>query len=282
MSDTPESPLKSAIERLLRPLVKLLIRHGMPYGEFKDIARETYVDVADKEFALPGKKQSAARISVLTGINRKDVAALQKQAGEDQGFQPRHHNRVYRVTNGWLIDPDFNIAGEPKELPIDDEGNINFAELVRRYSGDVTVKALLDEMLRLGAIKISENSVRLVNKAYVPDDKDRFRIAGQAAYDLLNTLDYNLSDKDSPNRIQRMVAYDDIPLEHLEKIRQMSGQEIQQLLLRINSWLAEHDRSLSKDINGTGRVRAGVGIYYFEEALSDEVTSAEQSNENDA
>ena len=69
--------LNQAVVQLLRPLVKVLLRHGVAYDEFAELARRTYVDVAERDFTLHGRKQTASRISVITGLNRKEVARLQ-------------------------------------------------------------------------------------------------------------------------------------------------------------------------------------------------------------
>jgi Family of unknown function (DUF6502) len=68
--------LHAAVLRVLRPLVRLLLHHGVPYETFADLARWVYVDGAYKEFALANRKQSTSRVSVITGLNRKEVARL--------------------------------------------------------------------------------------------------------------------------------------------------------------------------------------------------------------
>ncbi|HHJ19212.1 MAG TPA: hypothetical protein ENJ84_05225, partial [Gammaproteobacteria bacterium] len=67
-----------AVQKLLRPLIRLLLRHGVAYEDFDQWVKQLFVQVADKEFALDGRKQSVARISTLTGINRKEVKRLQQ------------------------------------------------------------------------------------------------------------------------------------------------------------------------------------------------------------
>ena len=62
--------------RLLRPLMRLMLRHAMPFSAFEELAKRVYVDVAMNDFALPGKKPSISRASILTGLTRKDVQRL--------------------------------------------------------------------------------------------------------------------------------------------------------------------------------------------------------------
>ena len=73
---------------------------------------------------------------------------------------------------------------------------------------------------------------------------------------------------------QRKVSYDNLPVEVLGKLRRMTRAKAQRLLESMNQWLSEHDRDLTPLVEGTGRKRAGVGIYYFEEDVLDEGKSS--------
>ena len=120
---------------LLRPLVKILLQHGISAAEFTEITHQVFVDVAENDFLIEGKKQSTARIAVLTGLHRTEVARLRKlpeTTTEDEAWQ--FHNRAARVVSGWVRDENFQIRGEPKTLPIEGESG-SFSALVKQYSG---------------------------------------------------------------------------------------------------------------------------------------------------
>jgi hypothetical protein len=61
--------------------------------------------------------------------------------------------------------------------------------------------------------------------------------------------------------------YDNLPIEVIEEFAALSAKQSQQLLERLDHWLAKHDRDTNPSAKGRGRVRAGIGIYYFEEGL---------------
>src|SRR5690606_40469821 len=72
--------------RILRPLIRVLLRHGMSCQDFTEIARWVYVDVAmkDSEFALKSRsKQFKSRAAVITGLSRKAVLRLLDVRGPD-------------------------------------------------------------------------------------------------------------------------------------------------------------------------------------------------------
>ncbi len=268
-----ERKLYGAVYKLLRPLVKLLIRRGVPHSVFADVARHAYVDAATKEFTIPGRKQSISRVSVLTGINRKDIAKLKKRPHPLENDAANQYNRAHRVINAWLRDSRFQDEhGDLRPLPLDGD-EFSFSELVRLYSGDVPVRALLDELQRINAVSIdNEDQVSLLTQAYLPeeDTEEKLRIFGIAAADLLSTLNHNMEAESLQARFQRTVVYTNIPRESLSQIRNRSQEEMQEVLMKTNQWLCQHDRDVNPELAGEGQVRAGIGIYYFEEDLDSE------------
>lgn len=255
-------------------MVRLLVRHGVSYRLFADIARHVYVDVAREDFAIPGRKPSLSRMAVLTGINRKDIAKLQDRPHPLSDGAEEKPTPSARVITGWLNDVSFHTdEGEPAELPIEDEPQgKSFAQLVRAYSSDVPVRALLDELERIEAVVRRGSKVALVARSYIPveDMQENIRIFGTAAADLMATMDHNIAEEAPGPYIQRTVSYQNIPEELLGRIRQRSSREGQEFLLRVNEWLAEYDREPLPGSTDSGRARAGIGLYYFEQLESDE------------
>lgn len=273
MSESTSQVLTVAILRLLRPLVRLLLRHGVSHRTFSELAKWVYVDVASSEFGLETRKQSTSRVAVVTGLTRKDVARLRAQAQPDERLQSERYNRAARIIGAWLRDPQFRTTGgTPQTLPLHGE-TASFTELVHRHSGDMPVRALLDELLRVGAVELDEaGRVRLLSHGYVPhgDSAQKLAILGTDVALLLQTIDHNLTGTARSPRFQRKVAYDNLPDEALPAFRVLVTEEGQALLEKLNVWLAEHDRDTNPGVDGNGRHRAGIGIYYFEESLDEE------------
>lgn len=264
--------LSAAILRLLRPLVRILLRNGISYGAFADLAKWVFVDIAAKEFGVPGRKQSDSRVSVITGLTRKEVARIKGIDTPDDTSAEQQYNRAARVIGGWLRDPRFsNGDGSPAPLPF--EGNAGFSELVKRYSGDMTARSILDELLRVGTVERTEDgTIRLLVSAYVPKGSDagKIHILGTDVALLIGTIDHNLHESLGQPRFQRKVAYDNLPAEALPRLRELSNEHAQILLQEIDRYLAQQDRDANPNAQGTGRKHAGIGIYYFEEDVSEE------------
>ncbi|MGB0865225.1 MAG: DUF6502 family protein [Granulosicoccaceae bacterium] len=259
---TRELAIRQALARLLKPLIRLLLRNGIAFAEFAEVARKAYVDVAAEDFAVPGRKQTHSRIAVLTGIHRREVNRLREM--EEAAAPPtRKRNRAARVIAGWLDDPDFSIGEQPKELSIAED----FTELVRRHGGDIPARAVLDELLRVGAIERSgEESVKLVVEVFssVGGDVDWFALLGESTADLLSTLDHNFAHSRETSRLQLTVAYDHIPDEALQTVRTVSHERSMAFLHELNRFFRTQDKDSNADLSGEGRHRAGIGLYYFE------------------
>lgn len=262
--------IQNALQRLLRPLVRLLLRHGMTYDEFAEVARRSYVDVASRDFQIEGRKQTIARVAMLTGIQRKEVSRLQKLQDEGNEKIESNYNRGARITSGWRRDDLFSNIGQPRSLPV--EGEDSFATLVKKYSGDLPHRAVLDELLRTGVVAVdADDLVTLINEAgYVPTESEaeQINILGQATADLLETITHNINPESTDKRLQLSVAYNNLPDEAVTQFKAMAQSDSFELLKQFDTWLAEHDRDTNAAITGEGeRNRAGVGIYFFQEPV---------------
>jgi hypothetical protein len=267
MQSSKHNILSAAVGRILKPLIRILLRSGMSYGTFADIAKKQYVEIARNEFPIEGRKQSVSRVSVITGLTRKEVSRVigLNQAKDEQ--TPERYNRAVRVVAGWRRDTDFlDPEGNPMDLSISGIAN-SFQELVRRYSGDVPYRAILDELDADGSIeRLGDNRVRLIHRAYLPkaDESMKLNILGVDTAFLIDTIEHNLNVEHQSPRFQRKVLYDNLPTDALPKFRQLSSQAAQELLEKLDKWLSSHDRDVNPKAGGTGRNTAGVGIYYFE------------------
>ena len=262
--------LSDAAEDILRPLVRVMLRNGIPYGVFADIARRVYVEVAEKEFALPGKKQTVSRISTITGLHRKDVTRIKDTEKVSRDAHSERYNRPARVIGGWVRSRAYHDKkGRPTDLPMDAEKG-SFSALVREFSGDIPPRAIADELARVGAIEILPNSrVRLLTHAYIPsgDQAEKIGILGADVADLIRTIDHNLTGAPGEAYFQRRVSYDNIPRESLPALKKKLARRAQSCLESLDHVLAAADRDRSPSAKGTGSVRTGVGIYYFEDLV---------------
>lgn len=267
MKSHAKQALSAAIVTLLRPLVRILLRNGIPYGAFADLAKRVYVEIATREFTIAGRKQSKSRVSILTGLSRKEVLRVNRLPPPGDLGAAERYNRAARVLGGWVRDRRFaDKDGDPAVLTTDGEGNGTFGELARTYSGDAPARAVLDELLRVGAVeRVSKGRVRLVERAYIPKkgEVDKIGILGMDVADLIATIDHNILVPQAPF-FHRKVCHDNLPSEALPELRVQVSGRAQMLLEALDRWMSDRDRDVNPEAGGTGRRRAGVGICYFE------------------
>ncbi|MBE0616473.1 MAG: hypothetical protein IH608_00915, partial [Proteobacteria bacterium] len=111
----PSTLLLAAVVRILRSLVRMLLRHGVPYPVFSELARWTYAEVAAKEFPIPGRKQTHSRVSVLTGLSRKEVLRLRQLPEPGADGEIERFNRAARIVSAWVREIEFcEPGGQPR------------------------------------------------------------------------------------------------------------------------------------------------------------------------
>lgn len=263
------SVLSAAVLKLLAPLVRLLLRYGVPYAAFADLAKRVYVDEAER-LEIPGRKRTVSRAAVLTGLSRKEVARVRAlEAPDDRAIRERY-SRAARVIAGWLRDESFRDArGRPRAVALEGESP-SFAELVKRYSGDMPARAVLDELERVGAVETeASGKIRLVTRAYVPasGEADKLEILGTDVADLIATIAHNLACAPGEAFFQRKVAYDNLADDRDASLRRIAGEKAQALLEDLDRVMASRDRDVVPGIADARRKRAMLGIYYFEEDI---------------
>lgn len=264
--------LAKAVIRILNPLVRILLKHEMSHSEFSELAKRSYVYVANKYFSIPGRKKTHSRVAVLTGLSRKEVLRLSNIEEDQPPVTKGPLNRAARVISGWLRDPDFLTEdNEPKELPLRGDGD-TFDTLVERYSGDITARAILDELVRVGAVTKTDNKTVILNHhGYIPEGSapEKIDVMAVCAGDLLNAAVHNILLEDKHDvRFQRQTAYVEIPEHVIEEFKQLSHDKSLELLLELNQWLASKKKQ-EKPMEGERTGRVGIGIYYIQDEFKD-------------
>lgn len=271
MNDTKKA-ISAAVIKALGPLVRILIKNGLSFDEFSELAKRVFVQVATNEFSIPGRKQSKSRVSILTGLTRKEVLRIKNLSEPDDIGAQERYNRAVRIISAWRREKRFtDKKGSPLPLLITGRGP-SFDNLVKRFSGDMPTRAVLDELERVGAVaRLKDGRVRLKTRAYIPQtvDADKLGVLGTDVSHLIKTIDHNISKPDE-TFLQRKVSYDNLPSEILPMLQKLSKEKGQALLEELDRLMSQHDRDANPSVKGTGRRVAGVGIYYFENDFQEE------------
>ena len=269
MSDSVKKGLLATYSKLLRPLIRILLKHGVTYAEFSEVVKTVFVNIAAQEFRVPGKKMSKARIAIVTGLTRKEVQRLTGSDQEERFKLKTNLSRIGRVLTGWHTDPEFTGPyGMPLEIRYDSDtqNDTTFVRLVQQYSGDMTPRAMLDELLRVGAVvETDRHWYKVVRREYVPEAlaPDFLERIGVGIHDFIHTVEVNL-EKTEANKglFERVVRReggmkaDDLPV-----FDAYVRDKCQALLEEIDNWLTNLEDPDPK--RGDAVVDTGVGIYHF-------------------
>ena len=258
--------LHGPVARLLRPLVRLLVQRGITFPALTDLLRELYVNVAEYDFALPGKEQTDSRVSLLTGIHRKEVRRL-RGAGAPVSRVPATVSRTSRIVARWLAAPDFTDGGgHPLPLPRTAEGGApSFESLVAGVTKDVRPRAVLDEWLDRGlAVLDPEGRVRLLEAAYLPrgGGEPQLYYFGRNLHDHLAAAAENVAGP-APRFLERAVHYDGLSEDLAGRLEERARVIAMDALKQAN---AEAHAACADDPGG--RHRWNFGIYVFREEVA--------------
>jgi hypothetical protein len=145
--------------------------------------------------------------------------------------------------------------------------------LVRSLAGDIPVRAVLDELIRLGSVRLlADGDVELVREARIPagDPEAMLAILGSDPAELYATIAHNIENANAA-WLQRKVAYANIGADALDTLRAESRQIGEDFVRRADALLSSYDRDRNAGAPGGTTSRVAIGVYYFEETGSGEV-----------
>ena len=149
----------AVLQHLLTELALVLLPRGMTPKWFNELARSAFVQAAADISKLRNGRVNQSRVAALTGLTRADVKRLLQQKPIES--HKRGFSAVERVVEAWRSDPEFAFEpGRSKQLWISGQRG-SFAHLVKKHGGDVTHRAVLDELRRVGAVEDLNGSVNL-------------------------------------------------------------------------------------------------------------------------
>jgi Family of unknown function (DUF6502) len=270
----PQLPVVAAIRYLLRPLVRLMLSHGVSFPAFCDLVKSTYVKVAEAEFKLDAKPQTDSRISLLTGIHRREINRLRNEAVAEVELPQRASMSALLLTI-WSGHPEYlNREGMPVPLPrlASKSGKLSFESLVQSVSKDFRARVVLDEWLRQGIVTLdSDDRVHLSADAFVqPQDMaEKIYYFGQNIHDHMAATVHNLAGS-SPPFLERCVFYDKLSADSTRELAEYSRTVAMRSLHAVNKRAAELQQRDQQKPDAVHR--ANFGVYHYSAAeATDEI-----------
>lgn len=311
--DSPDSPstspppaLVKALRQALRPLLRVMLARGITLAYMTELIKSLLVDMVERDFRLDGKPVTDSRVSLLTGIHRKDVNRLRRGkngvdgADHDIDSAPMVVSLGAQLVAQWLGNPQFlDAEGQPLPLPrnVSEGGPQSFEALVTGINNDIRSRVVLDEWLRLGVVNIDdERRVCLNTQAFVPArgfDEKAFYF-GHNLHDHAAAAAHNLLGQEPPF-LERSLHFDGLSADAVAELAAQSKKLGMQALVAVNKAAVARESRESRELRGTAESasenadtpiyaasakplqRMTFGIYFYSEPAAPAVLQARPS-----
>jgi hypothetical protein len=259
--NSQQSEVLQALEAILEPLAGLLLSNEIRYGQAEELLKMAFVRASARAFAAQEKLPSVTTVSVATGIRRREVKRLVDQpwTGAAPKIAPAIQARLR-----WATDPRFlDRKGQPRALARSaTEGQTSFADLAAATSKDVHPKALLDELLRIGAVQEREGEV-LLKYPFQASNRRRdevLRASSMNVADHLSALLVNMLSEQPP-LLERAIFADGLTQASAQQGTELAREYWADALAGLREKLQHLVDTDAQAPDNTWRIRIGIYSY---------------------
>lgn len=245
---------------LVVPVVRWLLRSGVQYGTFAGALKTVFVQVAGEELRRSGTKTTDSAVSVLSGVHRKDVHTISDTSGEPE---LRSVSLPSQVFTRWLTAARYRDAsGKPRALQRIGERR-SFEALAREVSTDVHPRTVLDELARLGLVRLRGELVEVNAKSFVPssDDAELATLFAANAGDHLAAAVHNLTTT-QPRFLEQSVFADGLSRQSARQLHEIARTLWAHAFERM---VAEATTRCEADRETPAPIRMRFGVYYYDD-----------------
>ncbi len=276
MRSQVQDALLSALETILRPIVKLLLLSGISYSEFASVAKAVFVRAATEDYRRRGRPANFSQVSAMTGISRKEVSRMRRAEAKTRWTPNMEASPVNTILHEWHFDPDFSDGeGTARTLPF--EGPLSFTTLVSRYAGDIPPGAMRATLQQVGLLSQDAAGFLSVSQRFFYSrrvDEDFVRGLGFSLSCLGSTLTHNATvhqrtdlsndKKRELGRFERVAFSEHMTDKGIAKLKAWVDDAATQFMNDAQQAIGQNERHETAFVQTRPRT-VGVGIYYFEE-----------------
>lgn len=265
-------PLFLLLKALLRPIARFAIRHSIQIQRIVQALKEVLVEAASDDIEAHGKNPNVSRLSVVTGLQRKDVLSHLHPQRSKEG----RTGLLSRIIGQWQLDPRFASSGGRARVLSAEGEDSEFRSLVESVSTDLKPGTLLFELERIGVVERTPRGVRLVKRTYSPrgDISSSLDLLSADSEDLGRAVEENLLRSDGPRHHHAKTEFDAIRADARAEIESWFVEEGKLLHERARAFLSRFDTDIHPEDKGNvpARLRVALGSFSFVE----EVTHAQK------
>lgn len=249
-----------ALDHLLAPLARLLVARGVLFADLTEWLKLHYVRASE---ANAEGRTTDSRLSVMTGLQRRDIARLRTdQFDSDPPPRPNHLSRLVAL---WQAMPEYRDQTIPRKGPAP-----SFDALAASVRRDVHPRTMLDTLVSAGTVSFdtAADTVTLQTHSYQPlaGSEEQLAYLADNVGDHLSAATENVRTDPAPH-YERAVHYSHLSRQALAELDAEYRAGQQALLEALNrKAVALQDVS---DPKARYRFRAG-GYFYSTSMESDQ------------
>ncbi|RIL12124.1 MAG: hypothetical protein DCC75_01025 [Proteobacteria bacterium] len=250
--------------RLMKPLVQFCLRHSLRLQDLIECAKVAFVESSRAEVKGPSDKPNASKISLMTGVHRRDVVRIVNRR-EDFSYSK---DLITKIIGHWQTDRRFMTKdGRPKVLSVSGEGS-EFFTLVHSISKDVNPATVLFELERINAISKARGGIRLTVESHVPAGaEDGFELLSRDSADLIRTVENNVLESPDVPHFHARTEFDNIRPDSIAEIKRWLVREGHLFHGRLREYLGRFDQDINpkQKFEGKGRRVVASGFSFIDE-----------------
>jgi hypothetical protein len=237
-----------------------------------ELLKGLFVEVADREFRLGDTTPTDSRISLISGVHRKDVRRLRGANSDIEEVIPDSVSFGGKLVTTWLTDERFlDEEGRPRPLaktPVPGH-QVCIEDLVANKRTDIRLRVVLEEWLRLGIVRIdAQDRVVLNTDAFVPQaglDEKLFFFAHNLHDHAAAATDNLLGSRAA--QLERSLIYEGLTEDGIKTVDKRARQLGNRMLQELNRLASKCEDDATGSTAPRQRFTCGV---YFYSALAEE------------
>lgn len=235
------------------PVAKFCLNQAIPLQDLTECCKQAMIEIAEEKISRDGDKVTISRLSVMTGLHRRDVMRIYRQ--EKPKEQPL--SLAARVIGQWTEDKRFTTSKNKARILRDGE----FSQLVSSVSKDLNPATILYELERIGAIEKSKRGLKLVNTAHKSDHYESLRIASKDAKDLIELVEENINSDSEDLNLHIRTEYDNILQDAIPKLRKWLLIEGSKFHAKARKQIAKYDIDINPELKGPSGSKIILGSF---------------------
>lgn len=243
---------------IMQPLVTFLIRRGVTYIDFAQALKKVFLQQAINEAQRLGSKQTDSALSLLSGLQRRDLQQVRLSLAEQPIVASTRSTVPTETIGKWLANPAY-----PDSLVFANHGSqrMSFEQLVWSVSKDKHPRSVLNELIRIKVVEWDEatDTVMLLRKAFLPDSSTEitYQLFRRIISDHIAAAVHNLESTEH-KFLEQAVFADELTPESIVILQQYSRKKWQafmQEMLTLADVLCETDK---EKLNANQRFTVGM------------------------